>query len=37
MKEEKNPLDELEEYIQIQTVETKSLDIKGEKDEKNRR
>ena len=33
-KEEKNPLDENEEYFNLQTVETKSGNLKGEDYEK---
>lgn len=36
-KEEKNPLDENEQYINVQTVETKSGDMKGEKYERRRK
>lgn len=36
-KEEKNPLDENEQYINLQTVETKSGDLKEENYERRRK
>lgn len=36
-KEEENPLDENEQYINLQTVETKSGDLKGESNERRRK
>ena len=36
-KEEKNPFDENEQYINLQTVETKSGDLKGENYERRRK
>lgn len=35
-KKDKNPLDENEQYINLQTVETKSGDLKGEDYERRR-
>lgn len=36
-REEKNPLDENEQYVNLQTVETKSSDMKGENYERRER